>query len=264
MMGCIIGSWNLRTFTGDETKRDIRTMVEIIHRERFHVIALQEIMDTGVNIFGDEVIKSLAGKGWEYSFGNEDRPRFTREQYRLGFLWNPRYIEKCPNTGWSDKLTRMSAAGISRDPVYMSFMSKHGPRYEIRLINVHISYGSTEQERIEEFKQITGEMKNCIKAQTPIDNKTVYTIILGDYNLTALICNRNEGYGIVTKQDEKTTISNYGYSHDYDHFTSDLDLFSRKDVKPQRVDTVKVYMRGDFEQHKKMLSDHVPIKIEIK
>ena len=273
-MGYSIGSWNLRTFTGNEEKRDIDMIANIIFSENFHIVALQEIMSTK-NIMGSQVLESLKKRlpGWDGSIGNfySRRYGFNVEDYGFGFLWNSRFFQKAPDEGRITDFERFGSVGqISRDPVYMRFIPKNGPFIEIRLINVHIEYRSNsaqdKQKRIEEFKHITGQIHNSINTHRYGNFRPAYTIVMGDYNLTAVICQINEGKDSVfyaqTKQGDETTISKNGYANDYDHFSYNEERFAGIHIKMQRIDSVRKYMNNDFEKHKKMLSDHVPIKLE--
>ena len=75
---------------------------------------------------------------------------------------------------------------------------------------------------------------------------------------------------IITVQDQRTTLkqitddeSQRGYSHDYDHFSYDLNGFEGVKVKAKRIDAVRKYCNDDFEQYYKTVSDHIPVIMNI-
>jgi hypothetical protein len=119
------------------------------------------------------------------------------------------------------------------------------------------------------------------------NNLPAYTILLGDYNLNLkrkwtnspyleeviVIEDNNYTYKVRTVQDQLTTIKNRsrlnpeepvrGYANNYDHFSYDDDRFSDLHPKVMRVDSVRDYCNDDFERHRKEISDHIPIVMEI-
>jgi hypothetical protein len=119
------------------------------------------------------------------------------------------------------------------------------------------------------------------------NNLTAYTILMGDYNLNLRRDSTNSpyldefveiedgkySYRIRTVQDQLTTIKNRsrlnpdepvrGYANNYDHFSYDEERFSDLHPEVMKVDSVRQYCDDDFEGHKKQISDHVPISIEI-
>ena len=75
---------------------------------------------------------------------------------------------------------------------------------------------------------------------------------------------------ILTIQDQRTTLkqitddeSQRGYSHDYDHFSYDLNGFDGVQVKAKRIDAVRKYCNDDFEKYYKTISDHIPVVMNI-
>ena len=94
-----------------------------------------------------------------------------------------------------------------------------------------------------------------------------YTIMLGDYNLTTEFCNQQniENQNIETFQDQLTTLSSKydEFSNNYDHFTYDTHSFSSINAQVYRINSVEKYCDNDYEKHRKEVSDHVPIVIEI-
>lgn len=134
------------------------------------------------------------------------------------------------------------------------------------------------------------------------NNRTAYTVLLGDYNLnlkesgagSPYLCEsiiiedqkilkiqggiitesyntnyRNGSKQIVTVQKELTTLRNpkdgfgqQGFSNNYDHFTYDAKQFEGVNVRCHCIDSVKKCCDGDFELHRKNISDHIPVVME--
>lgn len=119
------------------------------------------------------------------------------------------------------------------------------------------------------------------------NNLPAYTILMGDYNLNLKrdwtsgaylqevveIQDANRTYRYISVQDQLTTLKGRtklepdnparGYANNYDHFTYDEESMSAMHPKIGRVDSVRKYCGDDFERHKKEISDHVPISLEI-
>lgn len=190
---------------------------------------------------------------------------------------------------------------LVRDPFYARFKPKN-ENYEIRIINTHIMFsnGNSDEEDDDRIAQLSDVamrrnefeilVKNILAKENTWrygNNLTAYTILMGDYNLNlnrewtsgpylqelVEIDDGRYTYKIRTVQDQLTTVKNRsrlnpdepvrGYANNYDHFSYDEDRFSDLHPKVKRVDTVRKYCGDDFEKHKKEISDHVPISIEI-
>lgn len=57
--------------------------------------------------------------------------------------------------------------------------------------------------------------------------------------------------------------SGRGYANNYDHFTYDVDRFAGTYVKAKRIDTVRKYEGDDFAKHRREISDHVPVVLNL-
>lgn len=189
---------------------------------------------------------------------------------------------------------------LVRDPFYGRFKPKH-ENFEIRIINTHIMFsGSGNDEREDDLPHL-GDIamrrneyeiliKNILAKENTWrygNNLPAYTVLMGDYNLNLKrewtsgpyldeIVEINDGnytYKIRTVQDQLTTVKNRsrlkpdepvrGYANNYDHFSYDEERFEDLHPKAKRIDTVRKYCDDDFERHKKEISDHVPISLEI-
>jgi endonuclease/exonuclease/phosphatase family metal-dependent hydrolase len=278
-MGYIIGSFNIREFTG-VGKHDLGIIANIILGEHFDIVALQEV-------FKQKALDYLKMRlpGWEACYRRTGNGRAG--DYGLGFLWNTRRFRECSKDNEPISFENYkSKIRMRRNPCYGRFTPSGligGTFFEIRLIDVHLWWGSPRRDdvaqRITEYKLVTdkihdyinahkyGYNRNDINARQQDTKMPVYTIVLGDYNLCCFKCQENEiqNQKVKTKQSEKTTLStdNASFANDYDHFSYDEDRFNGTNVIIKRVNSVCKYCGNDFEEHREKVSDHVPIKLEL-
>lgn len=178
-----------------------------------------------------------------------------------------------------------------------------GLPFEIRIINTHIRFNKSRLSEDDTDDNSLGAIamrKNefSVLARTIYakeadkrygNNMPAYTILLGDFNLNLPDSEAGSPYleevieisdggniskRVVTKQSELTTLKtseqaemdvseNSSYSNNYDHFTYDANRFISVRTTCQKIDSVQKYCGGDFERHKKEVSDHVPIVMEL-
>lgn len=279
-MGSIykIGSFNTHNFSG-KTDRDVNKMANIIKNENFDIVALQEILD---EVALESLLKRLphwVGKQISpASFVKDAVDDKERKNAGKGFafLWNSNRMRECSKEGEPMLADHnFSKGALARTPLYGRFSPsglQGGAFIEIRLINIHIVWGKgnslTDKEiRLMEFNYIVEKLYTYYSKHRYGNNMPGYTIIIGDYNLTkSWLFEKNlkiENIEMVTHQEEKTTISDERYANDYDHFSYDENLFSGVMMTNKKIDSVLNYYNGSFSKHKEVLSDHVPIKIEL-
>lgn len=188
---------------------------------------------------------------------------------------------------------------LVRDPFYGRFKPKNA-NFEIRIINTHIMFSDSEKneqtglEKISDANMRKNEfdvlVKNILFKENNWsygNNLPAYTILMGDYNLNLKrewtkgpyleeVVEIDEGrytHKIRTVQDQLTTLKSRsilnpdepvrGYANNYDHFSFVEDRFSDLHLNINRVDSVRKYCGDDFEKHRKEVSDHVPVSMEI-
>lgn len=180
---------------------------------------------------------------------------------------------------------------LARNPYYARFKPLHSS-CEIRLINVHLrvrarkddSLGES-RDRKKEIEILTESIFHKLNNKVYGNNLPAYTIMLGDYNLNL----KRDGYKspyieeiikitdngrveiIRTTQESKTTLKiknpeekdkrDY-WANNYDHFTYD-DKNNPYVRSVTKIDTVEKYCNGDFALHRKKISDHAPISMEL-
>lgn len=140
-----------------------------------------------------------------------------------------------------------------------------------------------------EFDILTREIYPEISVKAYGQNRTPYTIAMGDYNLNifrpfiqtqAKNSNLTEVQSywdgcrqvqILTIQDQLTTIRdvdrlntpgfdvNNSLANNYDHFTYSPEMADFTNVKYETVDAVNKYCDGDYSYYRKYISDHLPI-----
>lgn len=294
-----IGSFNCLSFGAGANKDEV-TIAEIIKKEQFDIVALQEVK--GNYVLRERILKHLPGyagiadDGYvnDYAFlWNTSRVCLAHtEDSNISRTYQPRIYKQY-------RVDRKSGQkDLVRDPYFARFFPIGGsaPFIEIRVINTHIRYSkgqnsSTEDSlnlgaiamRKNEFDVLTKAIYAKEADKRYGNKRPAYTILLGDYNLNV----RSSGAGspyleeyfeindagnikrILTTQCELTTLKNPeneqtpGYSSNYDHFTYDAERFDGVSVMCGRVDSVDKYCGGDFKMHREKISDHVPVLMKL-
>lgn len=318
-----IGSFNMYKFqayrSDDEIRKNLDKIASIIQKERFDIIALQEIFSKQAM---DRLLERL-GPSWT---GAWDSPRARTAQAAEGyaFLWNTKRIELAHSLTASGPKTyypriynqyridrRAGQQPLVRNPYFARFHPLH-TFFEIRLFNIHIMYSQGKRDssgnsgqktlasclinlsdakmRKNEFNIIAKYIYTKEADKRYGNNMPAYTIILGDYNLNLERSNASSPYideiieipggsktkQIKTVQDELTTLSHScntdaeetgvkdtRYANNYDHFSYDMERFEGTVLIPSRIDTLKNYMGDDLKLHKRQISDHVPIALDM-
>ena len=306
IMSFKIGSINMYKFSDNDTCKNIKQIAKIIQEEDFDIVALQEV-------FSEDAVRRLIDEflGWEYIWKSPDS-RSLQAAEGYAFMWNTKRFRLATGRKKGeydgDKSYRRILPKIQvdythdeylvdgkliREPLYARFESVFG-WYELRLINTHIIYRETQKEDNEGDKikrkrelDILIDIYHKICNKVYENNRTSYTFLLGDYNLSLRDidpCALNEAVKkmpdrngrsdeIITKQHELSTLKMrskerpdepaQGFANNYDHFTYDADIGPKRrvDLVVERINTVSKYWKDDFELHRKEFSDHVPIKI---
>lgn len=266
-MGYRIGSFNCKKFSHISKSKDVLAFSRIIDEENLDIIALQEV----TNKNAVELILKGLPKYWtgcHDSYGNSSSPN------DYAYIWNTRRLRECSKDKSPEVFTHVRSNNLVRKPYYGRFTPAGmigGAFFEFRLINTHIHFGSNTtvdmEKRKEEYRVLANEVYTRINKKRYGSNMPSYTILLGDYNMTNEWCAREniENQSIETFQYEETTLKSKedGFSMNYDHFTFDTISFSGISAEVSRINSVEKYCCNDYEKHRKEISDHVPIVIEI-
>ncbi len=230
------------------------------------------------------------------------------------YFWNTRKVELLKDDKGIDIIPKKyshykvgyGANRLLRDPGYGRFILKNRIRpVEIRVITTHIVFSnpktkgdidipdlSDTKNRKREFEILAGRIYKSINEHRKEPNvNAVYTIIIGDYNLSlegkdipsatvpAVCCfysNGNRYFNIFdddtmginvikTVQDEPTTIKKdcTDYANNYDHCSYDRKM-EQAIIKCYRKPVLNDKSPEEIEEYRDTISDHVPIVVELR
>ena len=286
-MSYIVGSFNLRDFNfsnkstdgaNEKIKRDFNKIAEIILKEKFDVIALQEVnaevpLKRLVSILN--MHKNIT-REYSWDFG-ENMPfqNGSHDPERYGFIWNVKRLRLLKTRGRNPGYYQNAGAvALIRPPYLARFTARGllgGCNFELRLVNTHIKYGNSIADRVVEFNILVQQIlpRICDFQQVSDEGEIMpsYTFLLGDYNLEL---NRSER--TIYKIEEVTSTSYTGklrnylttqkemtslkipnnqtsiedcYANNYDHFSYEVGgsngLDSKLILVPQRVEALSKY-----------------------
>lgn len=243
-------------------------------------------------------VSASAREGYAYIW-DKRKFRLSRTQLDDG-SWRE-YIPRIYKQYRIDR--KLGQCQLIRNPYYARFEPTNGANCELRLINTHIMFARSSaindvpdslgniSMRKNEFMILTQALYSSIADKVYRNNRPAYTIILGDYNLNLRqsraissayideIIDIEDGRytkRLLTTQTELTTLKmppkdpnaqDYNnlncWANNYDHFTYDLQRFEGVKISVKRHDSVTSYCNSDYKEHRKTISDHVPIIMDI-
>ena len=148
--------------------------------------------------------------------------------------------------------------------------------------------------RRNEFRVLASALYPKLEDRVYGNNVKAYTILLGDYNLnlkqsfafgsylsgrlepeSIMLYDGHSVKEIITVQEDLTTLKKNPpdgsqsvditnptcWANNYDHFTYDKRLFEGVLIRASRVNSLDYC--ADYNEHRKVISDHVPIRLEI-
>jgi exonuclease III len=279
----------------DNTQRkDFRKIARIIEDEKFDIVALQEtIAEIAI-----KQIKRYLPEYWKHDWnqesGRSDSPDDDDGQTQpknaakgFTFLWNSRRFQECSR---DNRAQFEPVRGyIVRRPFVGRFVPVNGPFCEIRLINIHLcNPNNCKSVRLGEYASVIDLYKKIYSDRKYGNNRAAYTLILGDYNIPLKYCHECEKNHVSPVRtflggddypDEKTTliksdtyqkaidqgIQPFIFVNDFDHCSYNEKFFKERNIKiaVKRINSVELYSENDVIKHRKTISDHVPIKIEL-
>lgn len=199
-----IGSFNLRDFNfsnrtaeGESISRDFHRIADIIRKEKFDVVAIQEVnAESPLKYLKDilNMAKSPVSE-WAYAYSGSVSTA-TNDPEGYAFLWNRRRLRLAESKSngvtrtFSPRISKRCRTNLDRLPYYGRFTPQGlpgGSYFEIRLICVHTHYGrNTRQDqemRKRELDSLLKEIYPQISTRVYKDAMPSYTILLGDYNV---------------------------------------------------------------------------------
>lgn len=295
-------NYSNRSEDGEELKRDFEKIAEIIAREEFDVVALQEINSvSALNHLKDVLNKKYKNNSHIYqSVFGDGMPTHSKDPERYGFIWNEKRlrlinVKKGTNPGY---YTNAGGIGLIRPPYYGRFTARGmlgGSNFELRLVNTHIINALRKEERIREFDVLVKQVlpRICDHQDISADGEIMpsYTFLLGDYNIPlnkdpriffkidyitqTKYTGRKRNY--ITVQESPTSLRKVGtqktidecYANNYDHFSYEDELLNKLTLEPQRVEALSKYFECEDSAVEKLnayrtkVSDHVPIRLSI-
>ena len=99
-MGFRIGSFNMHNIglaaLGGSNSRDIEKIAEIIRKEEFDVVALQEVLSEGKAIYSEKYAEKTIlwelGPDWDFQWADAETAGFDRRHEGYAFVWNKRRL----------------------------------------------------------------------------------------------------------------------------------------------------------------------------
>ena len=295
-----IGSFNCLNY-GSGASKEEKVFANIIIKENFDIIALQEIKNKFVLDIIINCLNNLSIYHWKGKHDNGDANDYA-------FIWNSDRMELAytktdkglrtyePRIYKQYKINKSEGqTNLIREPFFARFYPCHpgAPFIEIRIINCHIRYtkGNNDDEyslgavqmRKNEFNILTKSIYAKESDHVYGSNRPSYTIMLGDYNLNRPsssakapylvesfeIIDANKVKKISTIQNDLTTLKKNRsedqniYANNFDHFTIDDIRFRDVDITCQRVDAIDKYCDSDHDRYYKHVSDHLPITLDL-
>lgn len=253
-----------RSVRGDEKDRDFYAFLnDLVRDEQIAIFAFQEARNINFISGVKKNLRSRSCSPWK------GEPVTNSE---LAFIWNPDRVAEISKAQNPQVFTSYkSDRPMSHEPVCARFVPvDFRLNCEFRLVNIHVRHGGKDiQKNIKEERKVECELAKGVIYQAvdqPSTGKdgsfrSVFTVILGDYNLDCGACNQCGPEMIHTYQEEETTLGK-SYCNSYDHFSYHADSTVPRGM-PSRIDAVSRYFNGDFTGYGKKVSDHVPIKMEL-
>ena len=188
---------------GKDNSRDLRKIAEMIRKEQFDVVALQEVLSGGkafTNASSEYTKKSILmelGPGWDFKWADMEGDKDARHE-GYAFLWNTRRlrpvsveVDNNVTRTFYPQVCRLNREHINRKPYYARFTpsgtSCGGPYIEFRLLCVHTYYGNDSSEaravRKRELDVLMKDIFPQVADRVYMGNMKSYTIMLGDYNV---------------------------------------------------------------------------------
>lgn len=218
-----IGSFNLKnlgqTAMGKEHPRDLAKIAEIIRKEDFDVVALQEVLSDGKALSWEQdslkrsILYELGTKEWGFAWAHAESENDPRSE-GYAFLWKNKRLG-LPTAKLDDgtertfhpRICRLKRDLMKRKPYYARFttIEKGGPYFEIRLLCVHTHFTDKNQRR-RELDNLLKEVYPQIEDRVYYGGVPSYTVILGDYNAELRRPFNTSGFYVPDKNEKNENI----------------------------------------------------------
>ena len=192
-----IGSFNLKNLgqraMGKENSRNLRKIAEIIRKEDFDIVALQEVLSEGKafsleqDMLKRSILYELGTSEWDFAWAHAESENDLRSE-GYAFLWKKKRfrlpvakLENGTKRTFYPRICRLNRDLMKRKPYYARFVARGGPYFEIRLLCVHIHFTDKNQRR-QELDNLLKEVYPQVEDRVYYKGRPSYTVILGDYN----------------------------------------------------------------------------------
>lgn len=204
-MGYKIGSFNLRniglTALGSKSERDLKKIAEIIRKEQFDVVAIQEVLSEGKAFISAEYAKKSImmelGTSWDFEWANAETTLADTRNEGYAFVWNKRRLRlvttKLDNNierVFYPRICRLNKRDMQRRPYYARFTPsgtiEGGPWIELRLLCIHAYFGKDtlidRRIRQNELDVLMTDIYPQVADRVYKGDMPHYTLLIGDYN----------------------------------------------------------------------------------
>lgn len=205
-----IGSFNMKNF-GAYPKRDFQKIADIIRGEELDVVAFQEILSEGKGLQRLlEQYVSVELYNWGFCWGAPRESTDMSKQSEMiandsrgegyAYIWNKKKLKLAEHTSLGKSKVfepriinsksndvNVNCSFFARTPYYIRLQPCYGGFFDLRLINIHIYFGSNTlsdvQKRLLEYNILVQDIYPSISQRRYGDFRPAYTIAMGDYNL---------------------------------------------------------------------------------
>lgn len=244
-----IGVFN--TLRLGSSKKEYMTLAKAIKNQ--DVVGLVEVMNReGIEKL-TSALESITGEKYDYYLTPYPVGRNKYKEY-YGYVWKKNRVHLLKEGGFYED----SAKDFSRPPYGADF--KIG-NFDFTFVLVHLVYGKKESHRrAEAFK-----MDEVYEYFQNMDPKEQDIIIGGDFNLPAYdesfeeLLNHGDDIGYALDPMIKTTIGSKGFANSYDNFFISLKYTKEFTGQSGAID----HTAGDYKKARSMVSDHLPVFIEV-
>lgn len=205
-MGYKIGSFNLKNIglaaLGSKSDRDLKKIAEIIRKEKFDVVALQEVLSEGKAFISPDFTKKSImmelGPEWDFQWANAETALADTRNEGYAFVWNTRRLRMATSILQDNserifypRICRIDKVDMQRRPYYARFTPsgtpEGGPWVEFRLLCIHTYFGKDtkidREIRQHELDVLMTDIYPQITDRVYRSNMPHYTLLMGDYNV---------------------------------------------------------------------------------
>lgn len=255
-----IGSFNLKNLgqkaLGKENARDLRKIAEIIRKEDFDIVALQEVLSDGKALSWEQdslkrsILYELGTSEWDFAWAHAESETDPRSE-GYAFLWKKKRfrlpvakLEDGTKRTFYPRICRLKRDLMTRKPYYARFVARGGPYFEIRLLCVHTHFTDRDQRR-QELDNLLKEVYPQVEDRVYYKGRPSYTVILGDYNAELRRPFNRSGFYVTDNNEDIVTADRWRDRRTGDH------------KKIKTVQYAKTTLKRKFDHESKDIDDSI-------